>query len=344
MGYYLFSLLFGGVFLFAHQGCTGSGSCPCTAQQDSCTCHLTEADTTLTVEAVTRYIQYPLADTTKLYVTIRNNTKYYYNIPEYFDIHFEKFENGSWQKLLPLPSSFLHELVPIHTGVAGGEKKMDSYPISAKRYFHSPGRYRIVMPMERMRFRTEYNWLHPERTNDTIIRMAEFELVDADLSAVEEMNRRVEQKRCRCERWENDSCQLFAHTDSVMLLKVQEKVRMPLQKKSLELTFVNHTGKSFRFPYTLKIERHEKGQWVLVEERRFTNLDYYKYNLRAGQTDHLSLLSWESSWERYKKGRYRVLINVQETKPDTRTRFDNEAIYEETGNFSEISAEFEIDE
>ena len=342
MGYYLFSILFGGVFLFAHQGCTGSGSCPCTAQQDSCTCHLTEADTTLTVEAVTRYIQYPLADTTKLYVTIRNNTKYYYNIPEYFDIHFEKFENGSWQKLLPLPSSFLHELVPIHTGVAGGEKKMDSYPISAKRYFHSPGRYRIVMPMERMRFRTEYNWLHPERTNETITRTSEFELVDADLSAVEEMNRRVEQKRCYCVKWKADSCQYLASTDSVMRLQVQKEVRMPLQKKTLQLTFVNHTGKSFRFPYTLKIERQQNGQWTIVEERHFTNPDYNKYNLRAGQTDSLDLFSWKSSWEKYKKGHYRVLISVQETKPGARTRFDNEALYDETGNFREVSAEFEI--
>lgn len=344
MGHYIFSILFGGIFLFAHEGCTEYGNCHCMVQEASCACHLTEADTTLTVEAVTKFIQYPLTDTTKLYVTVSNKTKYYYKIPEYFEIYFEKFDNGCWQKLLPLPSSLLHELVPTHGGIEGGMKKMDSYPISAKRFFHSPGRYRIVMPMERMRFRTEYNWLHPERTNDTIIRMAEFELVEADSAGLEEKNRRVEQKPCRCERWKNDSCQLFAHTDSVMLLKVQEKVRMPLQKKSLELTFVNHTGKSFRFPYTLKIERHEKGQWVLVEERRFTNPDYYKYNLRAGQTDHLSLLSWESSWERYKKGRYRVLINVQETKPDTRTRFDNEAIYEETGNFREISAEFEIDE
>jgi len=344
MGHYIFSILFGGIFLFAHEGCTEYGNCHCMVQDASCACHLTEADTTLTVEAVTRYIQYPLTDTTKLYVTVSNKTKYYYKIPEYFEIYFEKFDNGCWQKLLPLPSSLLHELVPTHGGIEGGMKKVDSYPISAKRIFHSPGRYRIVMPMERMRFRTEYNWLHPERTNDTIIRMAEFELVEADSAGLEEKNRRVEQKPCLCERWKNDSCQLFAHTDSVMLLKVQEKVRMPLQKKSLELTFVNHTGKSFRFPYKLKIERHEKGQWVLVEERRFTNLDYYKYNLRAGQTDHLSLLSWESSWERYKKGRYRVLINVQETKPDTRMRFDNEAIYEETGNFREISAEFEIDE
>lgn len=342
MGYYFFSILLGGFFLFAHEGCTGLGSCPCTVQQDSCTCHLTEADTTLTVEAVTKFIQYPLADTTKLYVTIKNNTRYYYKSPEYFDIYFEKYENGGWQKLLPLPSSLLHELVPIHGGIEGGKKKEDSYPINAKRYFHSPGRYRIVMPMERIRFRTENNWLYPEWTNETVTCTAEFELVEADSVALEEMNRQVEQEQCRCARWKTDSCLYFAPTDSVMRLEVQKEVRMPLQQKTLALTFVNHTGKSFRFPYTLKIERHEKGQWELVEERLFTNPDYYKYNLRPGQTDRVDLFSWKSSWGRYKKGHYRVLISLQETRLGARTGFDNEALYEETAQLHDISAEFEV--
>ena len=60
MGYYMFSFLLGATFLLAPHGCIGNDSCTCNVQLDSCACHLTEADTTLTVEVKEKYVKFPL--------------------------------------------------------------------------------------------------------------------------------------------------------------------------------------------------------------------------------------------------------------------------------------------
>lgn len=95
----LFSfLLFGSFFLFTHQGCTANGYCHCTAQEDSCACHLTEADTTLTVEVKEKYVKFPLgSDRITLHYVINNRTVSYYEIPDYVAV--EHFENGKWMPL-----------------------------------------------------------------------------------------------------------------------------------------------------------------------------------------------------------------------------------------------------
>ena len=368
----LFSfLLFGSFFLFAHQGCTANGYCPCTAQQDSCTCCLTEADTTLTVEVKEKYVKFPLeSDRITLHYVIKNRTGGFYEIPEYVAV--EHFENGKWmplrsktadkEKLVLREGRFIKDVRPYE------ENKVDSFYLMPNRFVFEPGKYRAKITFEHKKVFTESDNLFSflGRSGKKVVCTSEFMIAD---TIPEEDNESMQQAECYCpkrlqaiENWRTGK-------DSVITVRNEQPVlKLPITSKmGYELFIENHTANIYLHrPFQdFCIERLVGDSWEPLSLKGTTPP---KSGSKEDLLDHM--VYWKSLLERgvfyfpgekesyyqpigyafttkyslfdhqYSKGKYRFSITFWKVrkKPDS----PRDLWFEKTGEKETHYAEFEL--
>ena len=328
MGQYFISLLFGSFFLFTHQGCTGSESCPCTEQQDSCTCQLTEADTTLTVEVKEKYVKFPLeSDHITLHFITKNNTGNFYNKPESNEVVVERFEKGKWERVLAKKNDVLtlREGPGRFTGLFPWEEKTDSFFLQPNRFVYETGLYRARFMFVRSRAITEEANLftYLRNTEERIVRYAEFEIVE---NLPEDTLKRKNMLLCNCTKRQMaiNECRF---KDSTMIIRVD---RNDLKKSSIEklepnFLMINNTPSIYLFRphYDFHIERREGNKWQSLPRKRkkeFTKkYEFFEKSLSGypvgtffypGEKNYFPM-AFELFDHSFQKGKYRVVVTVK---------------------------------
>lgn len=242
----MFSFLLGATFLLAPHGCIGNDSCTCNVQLDSCVCHLTEADTTLTVEVKEKYVKFPLgSDRITLHYVINNRTVSYYEIPDYVAV--EHFENGKW---MPLRSKTGDKemLVLKEGGLVKNvkpyeENKVDSFFLMPNRFFFEPGKYRAKITFEHKRVYTESDDLFSflGRSGKKVVCTSEFMIAD---TIPEEDHESMQQPDCHCPKRQQAIENWRTGKDSVITVRnEQPELKLPITSKMVYNLYIeNHTA------------------------------------------------------------------------------------------------------
>lgn len=371
MGYYMFSFLLGATFLLASHGCIGNDSCTCNVQLDSCACHLTEADTTLTVEVKEKYVKFPLgSDRITLHYVINNRTVSYYEIPDYVAV--EHFENGKW---MPLRSKTGDKemLVLKEGGLVKNvkpyeENKVDSFFLMPNRFFFEPGKYRAKITFEHERVYTESDDLFSflGRSGKKVVCTSEFMIAD---TIPEEDHESMQQPDCYCPKRLQAIENWRVGKDSVITVKnEQPELKLPITSKMVYNLFIeNHTANIYLHrPFQdFCIERLVGKSWEPLplkgsappksgsEEDLLDNKVFWNSLMERGvffypgekvlyyqPMGHAFTTKYSLFDHQYSKGRYRFSITFWKVrkKPDS----PRDLWFEKTGEKETHYAEFEI--
>ena len=171
------------VFSLAIQGCYEGTVRDCGYHADSCTCGLTEADTTLTVELLDKYVKYPLEGSNiPLHFIARNNTGNFYNKYGNNEVVVERFENDKWKSIPARQNDvlFLNDGIGRFTGLFPWEEKADSFFLQPNRFVYEKGLYRARLTFVRSRAITETSNLfaYLRDTDEKLSRYVEFEILE----------------------------------------------------------------------------------------------------------------------------------------------------------------------
>ncbi len=345
------------VFSLAIQGCYEGTVRDCGYHADSCTCGLTEADTTLTVELLDKYVKYPLEGSNiPLHFIARNNTGNFYNKYGNNEVVVERFENDKWKSIPARQNDvlFLNDGIGRFTGLFPWEEKADSFFLQPNRFVYEKGLYRARLTFVRSRAITETSNLfaYLRDTDEKLSRYVEFEILE---TIPEDTLKKKNLLLCNYAKRQM-AINERRFKDSTMTVLVDEnEIEFSSLKELKPIFYMSNNTPAiylFRPHYDYHLERLEGNKWQALPKKEKKvykkEFEFFEWSLSGypvgtffypGEKSFFPI-GFELFDHSFQKGKYRIVVSVRKMRKKEK---DMHSLWcEETGEKETHYAEFEI--